>query len=85
MARTVISQHIVADSEICHGKPTVVGTRIMVWEILEMIADGMDWDSIVDAWDGRVPREAIAETVDFANQVFMAHAIEYTENHSSAA
>ncbi len=38
--RIEISKYIVADSEICHGKPTFKGTRVMVWQILEMFAAG---------------------------------------------
>jgi len=40
MKRVVINPYIVADPEICHGKPTFAGTRIMVWQILEMLAAG---------------------------------------------
>ena len=29
---------IVSNPEICHGKPVFVGTRIMVWQVLEMLA-----------------------------------------------
>ena len=40
MRRIVLHKYIVADSEICHGKLTFKGTRIMVWQILEMLAEG---------------------------------------------
>jgi len=40
MKRVVINPYIVADPEICHGKPTFAGTRIMVWQVLEMLAAG---------------------------------------------
>ncbi|HYO49904.1 MAG TPA: DUF433 domain-containing protein [Chloroflexia bacterium] len=38
MTRKILGRHIVADTEICHGKPTFNGTRIMVFQILEMVA-----------------------------------------------
>ena len=38
--RIEINKHIVADSAICHGKPTFKGTRIMVWQGLEMLQGG---------------------------------------------
>jgi len=38
--RIEINKHIVADSAICHGKPTFKGTRIMVWQVLEMLQGG---------------------------------------------
>ena len=40
MKRIVINPYIVADPQICHGKPTFAGTRIMVWQVLEMLAAG---------------------------------------------
>ena len=40
MKRAEINAHIVADPEICHGKPTFKNTRVMVWQILEMLKAG---------------------------------------------
>ena len=64
--RIELGEYIVADPEICHGKPTFKGTRIMVWQILDELAHGMTPDEIVKAWGGRVPRAAIAESVQLA-------------------
>lgn len=61
-----MGQYIVADPQICHGKPTFKGTRIMVWQILDELAHGMSPDEIVAAWGGKVPREAVAESVQLA-------------------
>jgi uncharacterized protein (DUF433 family) len=83
MSRQVIGNYIVADSEICHGKLTFIGTRIMVFQILEMVADGQDWDSISEAWGGKVSKEAIAEAVNLASQVLASHAfIEHMEEYN---
>lgn len=35
-----ISNYIVSDPNICHGKPCFKATRIMVYLVLEMLADG---------------------------------------------
>ena len=48
--RTEINEYIVADSEICHGKPTFKGTRIMVHTILEMFEGGADFKEIIEAY-----------------------------------
>jgi hypothetical protein len=46
--RTEINEYIVADSEICHGKPTFKGTRIMLHTILEMLEGGADFKEILE-------------------------------------
>ena len=40
-------QRIVSDPQVCHGKPCVRGTRIMVSEILDNLAEGLSPDEIV--------------------------------------
>lgn len=40
-------QHIVSDPQVCHGKPCVRGTRIMVSVILDNLAEGLSPDEIV--------------------------------------
>ncbi len=37
--RIALHKYIIADPTICHGKPTFKGTRVMVWQVLEMLAD----------------------------------------------
>ena len=76
MDPNVDGKYIIADPLICHGKPTFRGSRIMVWQILDMLAEGMSWDAVTEAWGGRVPREAIAETLRAAGGVFKLHFVE---------
>jgi len=35
--RLELGEHVVADPEICHGKPTFNGTRIMVWQVFALL------------------------------------------------
>ena len=39
---------ITIDPEVCHGKPTIRGSRLLVTTILELLASGMTWDEIID-------------------------------------
>ncbi len=48
--RIEINKYIVADTEICHGKPTFKGTRVMVWQVLEMLEAGMPIKEIHEAF-----------------------------------
>ena len=74
----LLGQYMVADPEICHGKPTFLGTRIMVAQVLKQVAKGISWDTITAEWRGAVTKEAIAEAVELAQRTFEDHASEYT-------
>lgn len=84
MERKIIGRYIVSDPDICHGQLTFYGTRIMVWQVLEQVASGMAWETIVDEWRGKVSKEAIAESVRLASQVFIEHAKEYALEYAPA-
>lgn len=47
MARTKLLNRIIADAKICHGKPCIRGTRIMVSVILDNLAEGATPERIV--------------------------------------
>ena len=70
--RIELGEYIVADPEICHGKPTFKGTRIMVWQVLDDVAAGRSWDFICNRrWEGRIPMSAIAEAVRLAQEALL--------------
>jgi uncharacterized protein (DUF433 family) len=73
----LLGRYIIADPDICHGKLTFRGTRIMVWQVLEMVAEGKAWETIVEEWGGRIPKEVIAEAVQLASKSFNQHAHEH--------
>ena len=65
--RVELGRYIVADPQICHGQPTFKGTRIMVWQVLDDVADGRSWEFICNTrWGGRIPLAAIAEALRLA-------------------
>jgi uncharacterized protein (DUF433 family) len=78
MKSEMIGRYIVTDPDICHGKPTFRGTRIMVWQVLEQVGNGMSWEAIIQEWRGSITKEAIAEAVRLASRAFIEHAHEYT-------
>jgi len=43
----------------------------MVWQVLDALARGETADEIVQAWDGKVSRGAIAETVRLAREALL--------------
>ena len=67
----VLGRYIVADPTICHGAPTFRGTRILVADVLEQLASGLAWETIVEEWRGAVTSDAIAEAIRLARDAFL--------------
>jgi len=62
---------IVVDPTICSGKPVVRGTRIMVKNILGMVAGGYSMDRILDAYP-ELTREMVQAALEYAAAVAYA-------------
>tara|TARA_B100000315_G_scaffold29647_1_gene25196 strand:- start:23896 stop:24117 length:222 start_codon:yes stop_codon:yes gene_type:complete len=59
---------ITVNPKVCSGKPCIKGTRIMVKNILGMIAGGDTVDKILEAYP-ELTREDIVEALDYASYV----------------
>lgn len=79
--RKELGHSIVADPKICHGQLTFKGTRILVSDVLYLLAKGWDWDRISAAYDPPLSREAIVEAIELARESL----IERTEKRRRAA
>lgn len=84
MNNKMFGRYIVSDPKICHGKPTFKGTRILVSQVMEEIASGMAWETIVEEWRGTITKEAIAEAIRLANIAFLEHVDEYILSYENA-
>jgi len=65
MRKIIINKHIVADPDICHGKPTFKNTRIMVWQILELLEAGESLKDIYSAYP-TLPKGAVEAALHYA-------------------
>lgn len=63
--RVEINKYIVIDTEICHGKPTFKGTRIMVHQILQMLACGFSEDYILKQFPS-LTKEHLKAALEYA-------------------
>ena len=68
MKKVIVNKYIVADPEICHGKPTFKGTRIMVWQILEMLAEGQHNKEIIKEFPS-LNTKYIQAALDYASSL----------------
>lgn len=67
MKAVKINDAIVADPSVCHGQPTFIGTRIMVWQILELLQEGETEQSIKAAYPS-LPKDATKAALEYASQ-----------------
>ena len=79
-----LGRFIVADPAICHGKATFRGTRILVADVLEQVANGLAWEAIIEQWRGALTQEAIAEAVRLAREALVTYAPELIQETSGA-
>ena len=60
----ILGRFIVADPKVCHGKPVFRGTRVFVSDVLEMVAEGMAWETIIEQWHNSITKEAMVEAAN---------------------
>ncbi len=77
MNKKFYGRYIISDPEICHGKPTFKGTRILVADVLEQVADGLDWETILEEWRDKISKEAIAEAIAISREAFIKHVADF--------
>lgn len=65
MNKAQLNKYIVADPAICHGKPTFKGTRVMVWQVLELLEEGESFQEIYKAYPN-LPKGAIKSALHYA-------------------
>ncbi len=76
METKTLGRYIVADPAVCHSEPTFRGTRILVADVLEQVANGILWEAIVEEWRGALTKETIAEAVWLAREALVTHKAE---------
>lgn len=77
MSQRLFGRYIASDPDICHGKPTFRGTRILVADVLDQIGEGQAWETIIEEWRGSITKDAIAEAIRLSSQAFFEHLEEY--------
>ena len=61
-------ERISIDPKVCHGKPCIKGTRIMVWIIVSCIANGDSVGDILQAYPS-LTREDIQAALAYAAEM----------------
>ena len=50
--------YITVDPEVCHGKPCIAGTRVLVTTVLDNLAAGLDAEAILQSYPS-LTRESV--------------------------
>ena len=66
--RIEMNDYIVADDEICGGTPTFKGTRVMVWQIIELLGAGISIDEILQRYFPQLSKQAIFSALNYASK-----------------
>jgi uncharacterized protein (DUF433 family) len=75
-----IAERIEVDPHICHGKPRITGTRIMVEQVLDLLAAGLSIAEITsEEYFPDLSREDVLACVAFANQFLKGEEIHIYE------
>ncbi len=60
MKEQKIFQRISSDPDVCHGKPVIKGTRVPVYLIVSLVAEGENIESIVNDYPSVTPEDVHA-------------------------
>ena len=63
-----MNERIVMDADVCHGKPCIKGTRIMVANVLSLLAGGYDFQRIRKNYP-ELGDEDIRAAIEYAKDV----------------
>ncbi|MFH1038424.1 MAG: DUF433 domain-containing protein [PVC group bacterium] len=61
--------------DICHGKPCIKGTRIMILIILGLLEEGFSFEQIIDEYP-ELEKADIAEAIHYAKAIIENEQIE---------
>lgn len=75
----IIMDRIELNPRVCNGKPVIKGTRIPISVILEQIADGESWDTLLAGYP-ELKKEDIQATLLYARA-----SIDHTEVRATYA
>ena len=71
-----MNQHISISPEICHGKPVIRGTRVLVANVLGALGAGDSFDAVLEDYPN-LTREDILAAIDFGAELSRFEEIPY--------
>ncbi|MBA2449858.1 MAG: DUF433 domain-containing protein, partial [Chloroflexi bacterium] len=69
----VLSRHVVVDPQVCQDGLTFRWTRVCVADVLDQVASGLAWETIIDERGGAISKDAIADALRLAREALLVH------------
>ena len=63
------NNYITIDGSVCEGNPVFKGTRIMVWQVLELLGQGVTIEEIRKDYFPQLSKEAILSVLTYASKL----------------
>lgn len=60
---------IIIDPKICHGKPCIKGTRIMVETILDLVGQGLTFDQIIADYYPHLTKKQLKSALEYSASI----------------
>ncbi len=76
-----MNDRITIDAKICHGKPVIKGTRVLVANILGALGSGNTIEEILQDYPN-ITREDVLAAIDFGAQLSRFEELPYEEKAS---
>jgi len=64
-----VGRYIVLDDEVCHGRPTFKGTRVLVSDVIELLAAGLSVEEVVRDYYPSLDEEMVKDALAWAARV----------------
>jgi len=74
-----VTERISINPEVCHGKPCIKGTRIMVYQILDLLEAGLSYEEIIKDYFPKITVDDILACIRFANELVKSEEIHFYE------
>lgn len=78
------TKRIIVDPKICHGKPIIKGARIMVWQILDLLKNGCDFNEIIKDYFPQISKDDIKACIHYANSIIKNEEIIFPDEFKHA-
>lgn len=72
-------ERISVNPNVCHGKPCIKGHRVMVYQILELLENGLTFDEIIHDYFPHITKDDIRASIHYANSIIKNEEIHYYE------